>query len=397
MTSKSWQSGFGRVCAISLLAWTAPAQEPANAPTPAIASMDAADAAQWQNWVAPLRWQVIAAEGGADKNIDLRLLSLGEKVQAAIKDGKVDASRVYLAGRGDAAAAVFYAIARMPDLWAAAAALGGSPKPAIDTGRLFAANFTNVPVLWISGDEGKAMTDKLAAAGIHVEWQSASSGANAASVFQWLARHKRDEYPSPIDCETLSPQFARCYWIQMTKFDAAERNDVLPSTRMPGSNGAALDLGGFGWKTDDPGPGILVSFLPEKYPGPLKMQDRIVALDGKAIENAKAFQDLLDKVTEESHAVATVQRGKDRIRIETRFVVPRRDANVSARVQAEYLPAEKTIQIISRTVTEMRVNLSPGWVPAALMWNGLTLEQVKEPGCWTLTMQKEILHAERCR
>ena len=127
------------------------------------------------------------------------------------------------------------------------------------------------------------------------------------------------------------------------------------------------------------------------------MNDRIVALDGKAIADAKQFQDMLDKVTDESHTVATVQRGKDRIRVETRFVVPRRDAAVSARVQAEYLPAEKTVQVISRTVTEMRVNISPAWVPGSLMWNGLALEEIKEPGCWVLTMQKEILHAEKCK
>jgi predicted esterase len=393
MTSKNWPSGFAgvcgtscrsgippakcrpyiaHVCAISLFCLAAGAQQKA----PAIALMDGADALQWQNWTRELGWQVIAADGAPDKNIDLRVLALAAKVEAAIKSGTVDASRVYLAGRGEGATAVFYAIARMPDLWAAAAALGGSPKPAIDTGRVFAVNFTNVPVLWISGDDGKAMADKLAAAKIKVEWRTASSGASAASVFEWLAQHKRDEFPASIDCETLSPQFARCYWIQMTRFDPLERNDVLASTRMIGGSGAALELGGFGWKLDDPGPGILVSFLPEKYSGPLKMNDRIIALDGKPIADAKQFQDILDKVTDEGHTVATVQRGKDRIRVETRFTVPRRDATVSARVQAEYLPAEKTIQIISRTITEMRVTVPPHW---------------------TLAMQKEILHAERCK
>src|SRR5215472_3281200 len=115
MISKSWPNAFAGVCAISLLAGTATGQG-----APAIALVDAADAAQWQTWTAPLGWQVVAAEGGADKNIDLKLLSLREKVQAAIKSGSVDASRVYLAGRGEEAAAVFYGIARMPDLWAAA-------------------------------------------------------------------------------------------------------------------------------------------------------------------------------------------------------------------------------------------------------------------------------------
>ena len=428
MTLKNWPRGFAGACAISLLAGAAVAQpaavpgaasvphaaqaappaaqaspaaapQPSSAaphPTPAIALIDAADAVQWQNWTRELGWQVLAADGAPDKNIDLRVLALAAKVEAGIKSGSVDATRVYLVGRGDAAAAVFYTIARMPDLWAAGAALGGSPKPAIDTSRVFAANFTNVPVMWISADDGKPMAEKLAAAKIKVEWRMAANGATAASLLQWLAEHKRDAFPASIDCETLSPQFARCYWIQMTKFDPNERNDVLVSTRVPGGNGAVLDLGGFGWKADDPGPGLLV-VLPEKYSGSLKAGDRIVALDGKPLSDAKQFQDILDKVTEETHTVVTVQRGKERVRIESRFLLPRRDSAVSARVQAEYLPAEKTIQIISRTVTEMRVTVPPAWVPGSLLWNGLTLEELKEPGCWALTMQKEILHAEKCK
>ncbi|HTS67134.1 MAG TPA: hypothetical protein VMH28_34150 [Candidatus Acidoferrales bacterium] len=363
---------------------------------PAIALVDSADAAQWQNWTRELGWQVVAPEAAVDANIDQRVLALAKKVDAAIKGGNVDAGRVYLAGRGDAAALVFYTVARLPDVWAAAVALGGSPQPAIDTNRIFAANFTNVPLLWISGDDGKALVEKLTAANLKLEWRPASS-ANTGTVFQWLAEHKRDEFPASIDCETLSPQFARCYWIQMTKFDPAERNDVLPSTRIAGGNSAALDLGGFGWKLDDPGPGILVSFLPEKYNGLLKIGDRIVALDGKPIADAKQYREMLDRVTEEGHTVAMLQRGKDRFRIETRFVLPRRDSGVSARVQAEYLPAEKAIQIISRTVTDMRVTVPPAWVPGSLLWNGLALEELKEPGCWALTIQKEILHAEKCK
>lgn len=398
MTSKSWPSAFAAVCVINLLVTFAASAQPAPSPKPpAIALIDPADAAQWQTWTHEIGWQVLAPDAAANTNIDARVQALAAKVDAAIKAGTADPARIYLCGRGDAVGAVFYAIARVPDLWAAAAIFGGSPKPAIDTGRVFAANFSNVPMLWISTEEAKPIAQKLSEIKIHVEWRSASSGASAASVFEWLAGHKRDDYPANIDCETLSPQFARCYWIQMTKFDAAERNDVLPTTRVPGSNGAALDLGGFGWKPDDPGPGILVSFLPEKYSGPLKMGDRIVALDGKPIADAKAFQQILDKVTEEGHTVAMVQRGKDRTRIDTRFTLPRRDAAVSARVQAEYMPAEKTVQIISRTVTAMRVTVPPAWVPGTLLWNGLALEELKEPGCYDLSMQKEILHAEKCK
>ena len=89
-----------------------------------------------------------------------------------------------------------------------------------------------------AGDDAKPMVEKLTAAKLNLEWQPASSGASAAAIFQWLAQHKREAFPLSIDCETNSPTFARCYWIQPTKFDANERNDVLPSTRIPGGTGA---------------------------------------------------------------------------------------------------------------------------------------------------------------
>ena len=98
-----------------------------------------------------------------------------------------------------------------------------------------------------------------------------------------------------------------------------------------------------------------------------------------------------------AEAVVTVQRGKERIRVETRITLPRRETGVTSRVQAQYLPAEKEIQIVSRTITEMRVTVAPEWVPATLLWNGLTLENLKEAGCWVLSVQKELLRAEKCQ
>jgi predicted esterase len=400
MTSKNWLNGFAGACAtISLLLCPVFAQEKAaqEKTAPAIALIDAADAVQWQNWTRELGWRVISAESAPNANIDARVQALAAAVEAAIKNGSVDSSHVYVAGRGDGAAAVFYTIARMPDLWAAGVALGGSPKAALDTNRVFAANFTNVPVLWIAGDDAKPMVDKLTAGKLNVEWKSAAAGANAAGMFEWLAQHKREPFPLAIDCETNSPTFASCYWIRMTKFDAAERNDVLDSTRIAGGAGAALDLGAFGFKLDDPGPGVLVNSLPDKYSGPLKMNDRLMALDGKPIADARQYLALLEKVTEEQPTVVTVQRGKERIRVETRFVVARRESGATARVEAQYLPADKEIQIVSRTVTEMRVTVPPHWVPATLLWNGLTLENLKDAGCWSLTIVKELLHAEKCK
>jgi hypothetical protein len=83
--------------------------------------------------------------------------------------------------------------------------------------------------------------------------------------------------------------------------------------------------------------------------------------------------------------------------VETRIVLPRRDTGVTSRVEAQYLPADKEIQIVSRTITGMRVTVPPEGVPATLLWNGLTLENLKEAGCWTLSVEKELLRAEKCK
>jgi predicted esterase len=397
MKSRSWSRKSVLVCGvISLLARGAAAAQATPAKSPAIVLVEGADAAQWQTWTKDLGWQVIApAAAAANANIDVRVQALASAVEAAIRNAGVDAARVYLAGRGSAAAVVFYAICRVPDLWAAGIALGGSPKPAVDTNRLFAANFTNAPVLWIGESGDQALAEKLKSAGLNLEWRLASSTTNG-DVFEWLARHQRDDFPASIDCETNSPAFGRCYWIRMTKFDASEHNDVLPSTRVAGGSGAMLDLGAFGYNATDAGPGVLVSHLPEKYSGPLKMGDRIVALDGKPIQDARQFAETMEQIVEEKPLVALVARGKERIRVETRIVLPKRDSAVTARVQAQYSAAEKEIQIVSRTVTEMRVTVPPAWTPATLYWNGLSLEDLKTPGCYALTVEKELLHAAPC-
>ena len=114
---------------------------------------------------------------------------------------------------------------------------------------------------------------------------------------------------------------------------------------------------------NDPGPGVTVAFLPEKYNGPLKVGDRLVALDGKPIDNARQLIQILEKTDATRAAVVMVARGKDRIRIETRIVVPRREPVVTARVKAEFLPEYHQIVLISRSVTEMRVTIPPTGSP----------------------------------
>jgi hypothetical protein len=389
MKLRSWLRRSVPACAtISLLAGSCLAS------TPALALVDAADATQWQAVVKDAAWRIITA-GGSD-NPDARVEGLAAAVEQAIQNG-ADPARIYLVGRGAAAAAVFYTISRVPDLWAAAIAIDGSPEPAMETGRIFAANFTMVPLLWASqaaGDQGLAAN--LKNMGMNLEWRS-TAGLSDRAVLEWLAQHRREPFPSQIDCETNTPSFARCYWIQLTKFDAGERNDMLRSTRLQSGSGAALALGAFGYRAAEGGPGVLVAGLPDGYSGPLKTGDRIVALDGRPVENAHAYIEMMGKYTEEKPVVAMIQRGKGRIRMETRILVPPREAMVTARVQAQFVPADREIQIVSRTATEMRVTIPPAWaMDTKLFWNGLALEKIDGPGCVVLTEEKELLHAARC-
>jgi len=389
---KNWSRKFALACATSSLFAAAAAPK-----HPAVAVVNAADAEQWQVLTKALDWLVISPSVDAKAAVDDRVEAIAKAVREAIEKSDADPEHIYLVGRADGAAAVFYTISRMPDLWAGGVAVGGSPVPAINSDRVFAANFTNTPVLWISGaPEAPALAAKLKSLGMNLELRPAAGLTNGA-VLEWMQSRTRDPFPASIDCETNSPTFGRCYWVQMVKFDAAERNDVLPSTRVSAGSGAVLDLGEFAYKLDDPGPGLLISTLAPKYNGPLKVGDRIMELDGKPIANARAYTEMMASRTRDERVVALVQRGKERIRLETRVVLPHREAIVTARVQAKYVPDDKQIEIISRTVTEMRVTVPEQWVPSDIYWNGLALEGVQKPGCVLLTIDKEILHAGPCQ
>jgi predicted esterase len=397
---RSWSKRSAAVCAISQLAWGAAAQPP----KPAIALVDPADAPQWGKWTQELGWQSIVPTVPNGANADVRVEAVAAAVQAAIKDGGADPAHIYLAGRAEAAAAVFYVISRVPDLWAAGLALGGSPKPALDTGRIFAANFTDTPVLWISdrpsdgpsdgaGDAGLAA--QLKSAGLNLEWRNAKN-VSIAQVFAALLQHVHTEFPDNADCETNAPKFAHCYWMEPTKFDVAERNEVLPASRIALGSGASLDLGEFGYKLDDPGPGVLVTVLPKDYSGPLKIGDRLIELDGQPIADARDYASRMNKTYAEKQVAGLVQRGKEKLRFETRVILPSADAFVTARVQGKHNPEDKTIRIISRSVTEMRVTIPQEWVPSNLYWNGVSVEDLTKSGCYLLTVDQELLNAAPC-
>jgi len=356
------------------------------------------DTKAWQSTCQQHGWQFIEPWSQiAGQGIDERVKALEAKVAEAAKSASVDPNRIYLAAQGGAVSPLFYVAARIPDLWAAAVAVGGSPRAAMDTNRLFAANTTNLPVLWLfaSSDE-EPLAKALESAGFHLEAQKPAA-ANTAAIFEWLAGHARDPFPTTADCETGTPLYTHCYWIELTKFDPAERNDVLDSTRVtPLGSGAVLALGAFGYDSAEAGPGVTVKSLPEKYTGPLKLGDRIVALGGKEIKDAAAYAQMLYHTFEEKPVVVMIARGKEHVRVETKIVLPPRAETLTARVRAQYLPDMQVIEIVSRSITQMNLTLPETWLPVKINWNGNDLANATAAGCWLLDEQKELLSAKRC-
>jgi len=301
---------------------------------------------------------------------------------------KVDRTRVYLAGDTEGANLVFYAASRTPDLWTAALAIQGHPKPAIDTNRLFGANTSLVPVRWLVRAEDRERVRPFLAKLKSAEYNVELAGLDNASLGQtleWLGARKRDRFPLKIDCETGNPAFARCYWIELTGFDPARRNDVLRPGRVPPGSGAYLALGGFGYDATQPGPGITVSWLPPNYTGPLKLGDRILAIAGKPIANADEYARLLEETAEEKAVAIRVQRGKEQIRLETRILLPKREELITARVRAEYSPESGEVLVLTRAVKTFRITIPKSWTPVSINWNGNVVLEAREGGCWNVT------------
>jgi hypothetical protein len=111
------------------------------------------DPKQWQPLAQELGWQ-LATPAISNITADKGMHDFESAVKTAIQNEAVDSTRVYLAGPAAEVPVVFYIASRWPDPWAAAVALGGTPRPAIDTNRLFGINTRLVPVLWISQVRG---------------------------------------------------------------------------------------------------------------------------------------------------------------------------------------------------------------------------------------------------
>jgi dienelactone hydrolase len=381
------------------LGYFSTATEPGAKPAPLVAVLSrgferAAASAGLESWrkTAAARGWLVMAPYGQQAGKDILSDAVVRMLEAVLKDARqrlgVDPSSIYLVAPQLASPMAFYVASRSPDLIAAALAWGGSPSDAIETNRLFGANTANTPVLWATEPGDPAVDEpyrrKLLAAGYNLAIRS-TQGFTVDAALDWLAQFHLRQYPSKVDCETGSLSFARCYWVQVARFDPNLRNDALSVSRVTPGSGAYLALGGFGYKVTAPGPGVLVEWLPDGYRGPLRLQDRVVAFAGQELPNAAAFVAVLERQLDERNVALMIQRGGQRQRVETRVLLPKREENFTARVQAEYFPDTSEVLAITRGVAELRLDLPAHWVPSEINWNGNVVGKAAKPGCWLVT------------
>ena len=360
---------------------------------PLLVVLDAQNPAMWEQLAQKRSWRYIRNSVPAN---DAGMLALRTQVKEAVASLGADPARVYLAGQGNGTPAVLLAASRLADLWTAAVAIEGTIRPAVNSNRLFGANTQDVPVLWYTNSsDPEQLRQKLAAQNFNLTVK-APEGLTPDQVLDWLAEQHRDLDPAAVDCETGSTAFASCYWLQLTGFDLSKRNDVLGSSRVNAGSAAYLGLGGFGYDSNAPGPGVEVAWLPPNYKGPLELHDRIVSVAGKPIANASEYIALMDQASEEKAAAVVIERGKERKRIETKIVVPKREETSTVRVQGSWLVADKEVQIISRGVSQLRLTLPVSWAPVAINWNGSDLGKAEQGGCWDLSIAADPPTAKRC-
>jgi hypothetical protein len=336
---------------------------------------------RWQKVVAPLGWRLALLL--APPVNDVTVKAAEAMLDALRSAAPFDETRAYLIAEGASAAGAFYLSVRAPHLWAAAAALNGDVKPAVNSDRLFAANVQNVPLLWIVSAEERAAIEptrqKLLTNAFPFTFET------TGDPLEFLGKYHRNPFPAKVDCETGSKLFMRCYWIEMTKVDVSRRNDAVRSSRVTPDIRASLDLGGFGYQVGKPGPGVLVEFLPKDYKGPLELQDRIVAISGEPIHNARDYVEFMDRATAERTVVIMVERGKERIRIPTRIVMPKREEVITVRIQGDFMQEGNDLFLISRGVSEVKLTIPDRWTPANLSWNGKSIAPITSPGCYVVT------------
>jgi hypothetical protein len=320
-------------------------------------------------------WNVLIPEGVPTG--DAGILALVQLVARAEKMPMVLPNRNFLIATGEQAWMAFYAASRAAGLFAASLA-DGSPRPAMDSNRLFAANSANGTVFWTApaNQADPEERSRLSAAGF--PFQPVNTVEEGITR---LAGREAEEFPAQADCETGNPAFGLCHWVQILRVDAGRRNDALGTTRVKPLASATLSIGPFEYDASIAGPPVVTS-LPEGYKGPLQKDDRIVAMDGKAVDSPAAYLGILADARQEKSVTVMIQRGRDRKRVEAKIVPRQLEETFTGRLQGQYLQDAKEILLVSRGVGALRLDVPPQWVGATVNWNGEELGKEVQEGCW---------------
>ncbi len=156
-------------------------------------------------------------------------------VYAVLEDVKkrflIDEDRVYLTGLSMGGGGAIYLALTRPDIWAAVAPV----CPAVPVGtEPLTGNGTNIPFKIFQGEIDpvvkpeavRGWRDRLEEAGVAVEyveypgvkhnsWDNAYANA---SLFGWLAQHKRDRMPKRVRYTTSSFKYPGAYWVEFDSF-----------------------------------------------------------------------------------------------------------------------------------------------------------------------------------
>lgn len=344
---------------------------------------------QWEPVVAAHGWHLVLpwTEGHFAFHSEEGMRTVRLILEDFLRRHRVDPRRVYLAGHGDGAPGVFSAISRMPDVWSAALAIGGDANLAIATNRIYAGNAASIPLRWLyEGDREPVLRGairRMEYAGLRGRFEAASEFRTEEAV-EWLRQHTSPALPTSVDFETGSLEFRRSHWVEITEFDFAQRNDVLASTRVDPGTGAFLRLGGFGYDPEGKGPGVPVKWLPPNYKGPLMIDDCIVSIAGKMVQDAAHYGEMMEAQRESRDVGVILRRNGKNIRIESRIVIPQREESETARILAEYLADAGEIVVVSRGVKSAKLRIPEAWAPARISWNGTDLQSGATAGCWLL-------------
>ncbi|MCW5964186.1 MAG: hypothetical protein KIT83_09110 [Bryobacterales bacterium] len=344
---------------------------------------------QWEPVVAARGWHLVLpwTEGRFAFHSEEGMRSVRLILEDFLRQHRVDRRRIYLAGHGDGAPGVFSSISRMPDVWSAALAIGGDANLAIGTNRIYAGNAAEIPLRWLYEENREPVLRgairRMEFAGLRGRFEAANE-FRAEQAIEWLRQHVSPALPTSVDFETGSLEFRRSRWVEITEFDFAQRNDVLASTRVDPGTGAFLRLGGFGYDPEGKGPGVPVKWLPPNYKGPLKIDDCIVSIAGKMVEDAAHYGEMMEAQRESRDVGIILLRNGKNVRIETRIVIPQREEIETARILAEYLGDSGEILVVTRGVKSATLRIPESWAPVKISWNGTDLEASAAAGCWML-------------